>query len=101
MTDDERDQKTFDLLMSLLDHPSRSWEKREVDSMRIDVECGEYENPFGNIIAMGLHSAEGFDATQIETLNTLIELMDLEGHEWVLKLREWQATHLPSRTTNK
>jgi hypothetical protein len=50
---------------------------------------------------MGLHSAEGFDATQIETLNTLIELMDLEGHEWVLKLRQWQATHSPSRATSK
>jgi hypothetical protein len=101
MYDYQRALKVADLLTYLLDHPSRSWEKREVDSMRIDVECGEYENPFGNTIAMGLHSAEGFDATQIETLNTLIELMDLEGHEWVLKLRQWQATHSPSRATSK
>jgi hypothetical protein len=101
VTDDERDQKVVDLLMSLLDHPAESWEKGQVDDMRLEVECGEYENPFANLIATGLKHKEGFTASQIEMLNTLIELMDLEDSKWVLKLRQWQKNNLPSGTAAK
>jgi hypothetical protein len=89
-----RDYQTFDtivdLLMSLVDHPGASWDKVEVDSMRIDVNCGEYENPLLNIIAMAHQSKEGLDAGQLEKLNNLIGLMNLEGSKWVIKLRQYE-----------
>jgi hypothetical protein len=78
------------LLMFLVDHPTASWAKGDLDDARIDIECGEYENPLGNIIAMGLQSEEGFDAGQLEKLNTLIGLMNLEGSDWVIKLRQYE-----------
>jgi hypothetical protein len=95
MDDDERDQKVFDLLLSLLDYPAASWDKEQLDSMRTDVECGEYGCPLENLIAMGLDSQEGFDATQTETINTLIALMEMNDSQWVVKLRAWQASRPP------
>jgi hypothetical protein len=93
MYDYERARRVADLLKSLLNHPGETWDKKEIESMRIDVDCGEYENPLGNIIAMGIDSEQGFDARQIETLNALVKLMHLEDSEWVLKLREWENNH--------
>jgi hypothetical protein len=101
MYDYERALKVADLLTYLLKHPAKSWGKEEIDSMRIDVECGEYENPFGNIIAMGFDSEEGFDAIQVETLNALTKLMNLENSDWVVKLREWQRSHAPADTEKR
>jgi hypothetical protein len=91
MTDDDISNTIVDLLMSLLEHPGASWPKYMVDSLHTDVNCGEYENPLRNIIAMGLQSEEGFDASQLEKLNTLIGLMNLEGSEWVIKLRQYEC----------
>ena len=90
MNDDERDQKVFDLLLSLLNSPAEDWDKRQVDDMRLSVECGEYGVPLENLIALGLTSHQGFDAMQLEALNTLIDLMSLEDSLWVLKLRHYE-----------
>jgi hypothetical protein len=95
MIDDERDQKVVDLLLLILDHPAESWDKAQVDDMRLEVECGEYENPFTNLIATGLQADEGFTPDQMKTLNTLIQLMNLENSEWVQKLRAWEGNHSP------
>jgi hypothetical protein len=96
VTDDERDQQLSELLMSILDSPTESWDKSDIDDMREATECGEYEVALTNLIAAGLQSDEGFTDSQRGTLNALIKLMDLEDSEWVLKLQEWQATHSPS-----
>jgi hypothetical protein len=47
-----------------------------------------------------LQSGDGFAASQMSKIETLITLMELEGSEWVLKLREWQRNHAPSPTTS-
>jgi hypothetical protein len=71
-------QTTAALLICLLDNPTSSWDKEGLDDLRLEVGCGEYEDSFTNLIALGLQSKEGFDAAQLEKLNTLIRLMNLE-----------------------
>jgi hypothetical protein len=79
-----------ELLMFLVDHPAASWDKGELAALRVDIECGEYETPLQDVIAMGLQSKEGFDPRQLEKLDTLISLMRLEDSPWVIKLREYE-----------
>ena len=90
MDESERDQRVFDLLLSLLDSPDKEWDKRQVDDMRLDVECGEYGCPFENIIALGLASRKSFSAAHLLTLHSLASLMGLGDSPWVIKLRQYE-----------
>jgi hypothetical protein len=80
----------IDLLTSLIDGLSQSWEEWELEYMRTSVECGEYGEPLENIIATGLQSGDGFGANQLEQIEALITLTGKEDSEWVGKLRQFQ-----------
>jgi hypothetical protein len=90
MKDDKMFDTILDLLKSLLDHPAPSWDREGLDDLRLELECGEYEGSLTNRIAMGLQSKAGFHAAQVGKLNTLIGLMNLEGSQWVIKLRQYE-----------
>ncbi len=100
MNEADDSDEIIDLLTALIDGLSQGWEPWELNSMRRHVKHGEYGEPLENIIGGGLQSGDGFDASQMSKIETLITLMELEGSEWVLKLREWQRNHAPSPTTS-
>ncbi len=90
MSEPDDSDEIIDLLTALIDSLSQGWEPWELNSMRRHVRFGEYGIPLENIIAGGLQSGNGFDASQIDRIEALISLMEMESSDCVGKLRQFQ-----------